>query len=195
MTGGTTSIYETTHHLCCVLHLKFYEWIRCVQMRGDNWPEALHVGGGVCTPRPPTAVKPVSSPPSPPPPGFCCHGKKVFFGCEGGWGCGEGSQRKFSLHGNKNREGNIFFQQDNFFLSIEVISTQRNISSWIDKHFLPSKKTFPFTNFFLGQCTVYTTVWNNRVETNWFSYTLCSVKYINTRDEWLLYSKVRRFTF
>ena len=112
-------------------------------------------GGGVCTPRPPTAVKPVSSPPPPlpPPPGFCCHGKKVFFGCEGGWGCGEGSQRKFSLHGNKNREGNIFFQQDNFFLSIEVISTQRNISSWIDKHFLPYKKTFPFTNFFLGQCT------------------------------------------
>ena len=153
MTGGTTSINETTHHLCCVLHLKFYEWIRCVQMRGDNWPEALHVGGGVCTPRPPTAVKPVSSPPPPPPPGFCCHGKKVFFGCEGGWGCGEGSQRKFSLHGNKNREGNIFFQQDNFFLSIEVISTQRNISSWIDKHFLPSKKTFPFTNFFLGQCS------------------------------------------
>ena len=82
------------------------------------------------------------------------HGKKVFFGCEGGWGCGEGSQRKFSLHANKNREGNIFFHQDNFFFSTEVISTQRNISSWIDKHFLPYKKTFPFTNFFLGQCVV-----------------------------------------
>ena len=109
------------------------------------------MGGGVCTP-PPTAVI-TGFPPPPLPPYFIYfHGKKVFFGCEGGWGCGEGSQGKFSLHGNKNREGNIFFHQDNFFFSTEVISTQRNISSWIDKHFLPYKKTFPFTNFFLGQC-------------------------------------------
>ena len=111
-------------------------------------------GGGSVLPALLQLLNRFPPPPPPPPPGFCCHGKKVFFGCEGGWGCGEGSQRKFSLHGNKNREGNIFFQQDNFFLSIEVISTQRNISSWIDKHFLPSKKTFPFTNFFLGQCTL-----------------------------------------
>ena len=101
---------------------------------------------------PPTAVI-TGFPPPPLPPYFIYfHGKKVFFGCEGGWGCGEGSQGKFSLHANKNREGNIFFHQDNFFFSTEVISTQRNISSWIDKHFLPYKKTFPFTNFFLGQC-------------------------------------------
>ena len=182
MTGGTTSIYETTHHLCCVLHLKFYEWIRCVQMRGDNWPEALHVGGGSVLPALLQLLNRFPPPPSPPPPGFCCHGKKVFFGCEGGWGCGEGSQRKFSLHGNKNREGNIFFQQDNFFLSIEVISTQRNISSWIDKHFLPSKKTFPFTNFFLGQCASPLVLFSSRLFAAKSRYCESSVKVKFLRD-------------
>ena len=125
-------------------------------MRRGNCPEALHVwGGGLYSPphscynRFPTCPLLLLD-------FIYFHGKKVFFGCEGGWGCGEGSQGKFSLHGNKNREGNIFFHQDNFFFSTEVISTQRNISSWIDKHFLPYKKTFPFTNFFLGQCILNT---------------------------------------
>ena len=56
-------------------------------------------GGGVCTPRPPTAVKPVSSPPSPPSPppllAFAAMERKFSLDVKGGGGVGRGANENF----------------------------------------------------------------------------------------------------
>ena len=54
------------------------------------------MGGGVCTPRPPTAVKPVSSPPLPPPLlAFAAMERKFSLDVKGGGGVGRGANENF----------------------------------------------------------------------------------------------------
>ena len=53
------------------------------------------MGGGVCTPRPPTAVKPVSPPLPPPLLAFAAMERKFSLDVKGGGGVGRGANENF----------------------------------------------------------------------------------------------------